>query len=420
MNYILSEKRKYVSPRWTGEITDCSMPITFDQYSRCGYGCFYCFARFQKAIGHNKQNFLSQEVAPVSVERVRRIFTGETPSQFWPLIQQRKVIQWGGMSDPFCDLERKFGVGLELLRFFASIDYPICFSTKGNWWLKDKRYTELFEGRKNWNVKVSIITLDEELRRLVEPGVPSSLARLESIGKIAAFGGGGATLRLRPFIIGISNPGHTELIRRSGEKGATAISTEFLCVEQRSEVLRKDLMHISQKVGFDILRFYQKYSVGSGYLRLSRNVKRNFVDEMQTEAHKQGMRFYVSDAHFKERCDGGSCCGLPNDWNYCRGQWTQILQLAKAREDGRVFWEDVEPELEYAKGFCFRRAEGFNTQGTALRSKYYEKSMYDFIHDIWNNPNHGQSPYKMYEGIVRPIGVDEAGNVVYEYDKSKE
>lgn len=420
MKYTLAQGRHYGSPRWTGEITDCSMPITFDQYSRCGYSCFYCFARFQKAIGHGKENFFSQEVAAVDVARVKEIFTGSRPSQFWPLIQQRKVIQWGGMADPFCSMEKKFGVGLELLRFFASIDYPICFSTKGTWWLDDPRYTELFRGRKNWNVKVSIITVDEEMRRVVEPGVPSAASRMVSIEKIAKLSCGGATLRLRPFIIGVSNPGHTDLINQSADAGATAVSTEFLCVEQRSEVLRRDLLQISRKVGFDILQFYKRFSTGAGYLRLSRNVKRKFVDEMQHAAHSRGMRFYVSDAHFKERCDGGSCCGLPNDWNYCRGQWTHILQLAKEREDGRVFWDDVEPELEYAKGFLYRRADGFNTKGSDVRSKYYNRTMYDYIKDIWNHPNNGQSPYKMYEGILKPIGVDENGDVVYEYNKTKE
>jgi hypothetical protein len=32
----------YSSPRWTGELMDCSMPVTFDQYSNCSFGCIYC------------------------------------------------------------------------------------------------------------------------------------------------------------------------------------------------------------------------------------------------------------------------------------------------------------------------------------------------------------------------------------------
>ena len=45
----LSDK-KYGSPRITNEVLDCSMPMTFDQYSNCGYYCLYCFSSFQRDI----------------------------------------------------------------------------------------------------------------------------------------------------------------------------------------------------------------------------------------------------------------------------------------------------------------------------------------------------------------------------------
>lgn len=38
----------YGSPRWSGEIMDCSMPVTFDQYSNCSFGCIYCALRGTK------------------------------------------------------------------------------------------------------------------------------------------------------------------------------------------------------------------------------------------------------------------------------------------------------------------------------------------------------------------------------------
>jgi len=112
-------------------------------------------------------------------------------------------MQWGGMSDPFCWIEKEDNHGLELLKFFKEINYPLCFSTKGVWWLDDKRYTDLFRNQKNWNVKISIITLDEEKAKKIEVGVVSPKERLEGLKKITDLNCGGATLRLRPFIIGI-------------------------------------------------------------------------------------------------------------------------------------------------------------------------------------------------------------------------
>lgn len=34
-------KQDYGSPRWSGEIADCTMPMTFDTYSNCSFGCVY-------------------------------------------------------------------------------------------------------------------------------------------------------------------------------------------------------------------------------------------------------------------------------------------------------------------------------------------------------------------------------------------
>src|SRR5688572_29278763 len=38
----------YGSPRWTYEILDCAMPMTFDTYSNCAHQCLYCFSFFQR------------------------------------------------------------------------------------------------------------------------------------------------------------------------------------------------------------------------------------------------------------------------------------------------------------------------------------------------------------------------------------
>jgi len=106
-------KHGYGSPRWSGEICDCSLPMTMDTYSNCSFGCVYCFSQYQRGIGGGKDDYKAKNVRSVDVERVKRIFTGEQESQFWPFIQARKTIQWGGLSDQFDGYERMHGVTLE-------------------------------------------------------------------------------------------------------------------------------------------------------------------------------------------------------------------------------------------------------------------------------------------------------------------
>ena len=119
--------------------------------------------------------------------------------QFAEYIKQRKVMQWGGMSDQFDNFERKFGKTLELLRFFKDIDYPLCFSTKATWFTKDERYMELIRGQKNWNFKFSIITLDERKAHIIERGVDSPEERLKAIERIANAGAGGGDIKIASF-----------------------------------------------------------------------------------------------------------------------------------------------------------------------------------------------------------------------------
>ena len=409
----------YSSPRWSNEIADCSMPMTFDTYSNCSFGCLYCFSQFQRGIGKSKENYLHKDVKHVNVEKIKKMFSDpdKHAGQFANYIKQRRVMQWGGLSDQFDGFERKYGFTLELLKFFKDIDYPLCFPTKATWFTKDDRYMDLIRGQKNWNFKFSIITLDEKKAHVIEKGVPTPKERLEAIGRIAEADAGGATLRLRPFIIGISTPTYLDLIREAAKKGATAISTEFMCVEQRSPILKQWMPTFNELCGFDFMQFYKKYSVSTGYLRLNRKIKKPFFDKMKAVADEVGIRFYVSDAHYKEMCSNGSCCGLPPTWNYSRGQWCEALQIAKKSPDKLVRWDDICKDInDLVSSFEWARAQGFNCNSSERRAKFYAMSMADYMRWLWNNPQAGQSPYKLFEGALIPTGKDDNENLIYKYN----
>lgn len=396
------------------------MPMTFDTYSNCSFGCMYCFSQFQRALGGAKEHYLAKDVKPVNVDKVKKMFTDPDnhAGQFATYIKQRKVMQWGGLSDEFDGYERLYGKTLELLRFFKEIDYPLCFSTKATWWTKDKRYMELVRGQKNWNFKFSIITLDEHKAGIIERGVPTPRERLEAIERIAKADAGGATLRLRPFIIGVSTPTYLDLIREAANLGATALSTEFFCVEQRSNTLKEYMPTLSELCGFDLMALYRKYSVSNGYLRLNRKVKEPFIRNMKAVCDDVGMRFYVSDVHFKELCANGSCCGLPSTWNYSRGQFCEALQLCK--KNGSVRYSEIAPDINLLHQYYWCKAHGYNCSSSENRAKFYGMTMADYMRWLWNNPQAGQSPYKMFEGIMLPQGgVDENGDIIYIYDRKR-
>lgn len=408
-------KHGYSSPRWTGEITDCSLPVTFDTYSNCAYGCVYCFSQYQRGIGGAKDDYFAKKVKSVDPKKVLGLFKGENPnSTFWEYLKDRRPIQYGGLSDQFDEFERKYGVTYEILTGLKDMDYPICFSTKAAWPFFDEKYRALFKGADNWNIKFSIITLDENDAKKIEVGVPSPQKRLAAMKEYNKLSKGGTTLRLRPFIVGVSDKTYLDLIEAAHEAGATAVTTEFFCLEMRSVKQAKEHYQvISECAGFDIVEFYRKYSNGSGYLRLNRKVKNKYISKMQELCDKLGMRFYVSDSHGKECSNNCCCCALNKDWNYSRGNFSAALQIAKKK--GIVHWNDIEKDMYFLE-FPVEKADGFNLNTTENRAKLKGLTMKDYLHYLWNSPRRGQSPYKIFGRVLMPDGYDENGDIIYRYN----
>jgi len=70
-------KEDYLSPRWSGEIADCSLPLTIDTYSNCSFGCVYCFSQYQRGTGSGKEAYLNKNVRCIPIEKTKRILSGQ-------------------------------------------------------------------------------------------------------------------------------------------------------------------------------------------------------------------------------------------------------------------------------------------------------------------------------------------------------
>lgn len=425
--------KKYNSPRWSGEILDCSMPMTFDTYNKCSYNCLYCFSFFQKSHSQvsggtgNRQDprmYQQSDLAAVDPKKIETLFKLESKNelkQFIPYITQRRVMQWGGLADQFDEYERRNGVTLELMKILKGHDYPLSFSTKATWWIYDERYRALVKGQDNWHIKFSIINLDKDRSRRMEKGVDSPQERLNAIKEYSSLNKAGVTLRLRPFIIGFTdrNDEYIELIEQAAKAGVDSVTTEFFCLEARADKhLRRRYANMSEIIGYDIWDFYRSQSKGAGYMRLNYSIKKPYIEKMRAACKKLGLRFYVSDAHHKEKCDGGSCCGLRTDYNYSRGQFTEAILIA--REKGEVHYSDISKDVEALHGYRWYRAVGFNTTGWKEETKRRNQLMKDYIREMWNNPNNSRSPYRYFGGVLKPATVlDANGDVVYLFDYKK-
>ena len=415
-------KGYYEAPRWSGELLDCSMPMTFDTYSNCAFNCMYCFSFFQRAVGDTAEAYLSNKVKAVNIEHIKRMFTDPDNhgGQFASYIKHRIPMQWGGLSDGFDYYERKFGKSLELLTFFNSINYPLSISTKGTWFVDDPRYIAQIEGRENIHWKVSIITLDEKVAHKIEAGVPTPMERFETLRKLSAFSGGKTTLRFRPFIIGVSDDYIEQMCELAADSKCYSVTTEFMCIESRaSGTAAARFEKIGDVIGYDLLDYYSENSVrSSGLMRLNYELKRPYIERFKKACKANGLKFFVSDCHLKGQSEHASCCGMPPVGelaNYSKGQFTHAMMIAKQK--GWVRWNDIADEAaKILKPIPFYQAAGFNAN-TRLRAMRRYQSMFDYMRMIWDNPESWQSPARYFGGELVPAGTDEDGDIIYLYNR---
>jgi hypothetical protein len=108
---------------------------------------------------------------------------------------------------------------------------------------------------------------------------------------------------------------------------------------------------------------------------------------------------------------------LPASCNYSRGQFTEALLIA--RERGEVRFSDIAAHLEMFKHFRWLTGEGFNTTSIMLAAQRYRMSMYDYIREMWNNPDGARSPYRYFSGLLEPAGLDDKGDVIYRFNRAR-
>jgi DNA repair photolyase len=318
----------YKSPRVSAEYKDCALPLTFDSYSLCSFKCKYCFSTQFKEWNNAYKNGLS--IKHVNTKAISKLIRGENKTDPYAkyFFNRRFPLHWGGLSEPYCNFEMKNRIGLEILKTINEVQYPTVFSTKGlSLFLEDKDYMKIFDDASKYNnyaFQFSIVCNDDETSNKVEPNTPTTSERLKAM-KAMSDRGYWTVLRLRPFIIGISDVDIEILLQRAKDNGCNAISMEFFAMDYRclggfEGKALKNIDDMSKLAGFDIIKMYKDTSPSErgGYLRSNRDVKEYFVKKIYIKCKELGLQFNISDPDFKELNQSGCCCFRGADKVFCR------------------------------------------------------------------------------------------------------
>jgi DNA repair photolyase len=274
-----------------------------------------CFSHSQKDINPGTKDAPLQGV---HADKLFDVIDGKSKTKegrlFYKHFYKNKFLfHWGGLADSFCHYERKFDMSYPILKGLLERQYPVMFSSKGPA-ITDDKYVQLFEKYAAQNTmafQFSIVTADDKLAKQVEPGVPSPTERFEYMRVLSRLGYW-VILRLRPFIIGVTDHTLPELLQKAYESGANAVSTEFYALDHRCVgSMKRATERMGKLMGIDnIFSYFSNLSPKErgGYCRLNRLIKEPYVKYMYKFCQERGILFACSDPDYKELSMSGNCC----------------------------------------------------------------------------------------------------------------
>ncbi len=146
-------------------------------YRGCEHNCIYCDSR-SKCYQMN-HDFLDIEVKENALELLEEELAKK---------RNKIVVATGSMSDPYMPLEKDLELTKKALELIYRYGHGVHIQTKSNLILRDIEILKKINQRTKATVAMTLTTFDEELCKIVEPGAPTTKARLEALKTLALNG----------------------------------------------------------------------------------------------------------------------------------------------------------------------------------------------------------------------------------------
>jgi DNA repair photolyase len=192
------------------------IPYTFslNPYRGCEHGCIYCYARpYHEYLGFSagldfETKILVKDDAP---ELLRR----ELGARNW----RAEPIAFSGVTDPYQPVERRLRITRRCLEVLADCRQPVSLITKSGLVARDADVLAELAHESAAHVTITITTLDEALRRSLEPRAASAGVRLASIAALAR-AGVPVGVMVSPVIPGLTDHEIPRILEAAAEAGA--------------------------------------------------------------------------------------------------------------------------------------------------------------------------------------------------------
>jgi DNA repair photolyase len=218
----------------TNDSPDVGFEQSINPYRGCSHGCVYCFARPSHAyLGlspgldfETKLFYKADAVKVLEAQLAKRSYVC-------------KPIALGINTDGYQPLEKKLEVTRGILAVLARCRHPVTIVTKSALVLRDlDLLTDLARDRLV-SVMLSVTSLNDDIKRTLEPRTASPLARLRVIRELSQAGVPAGVL-IAPVIPAITDHEMEAILEKACEAGASSAGYVLLRLPHELKVLFRE------------------------------------------------------------------------------------------------------------------------------------------------------------------------------------
>ena len=202
------------NPLSKNDSPDLKLGYSINPYQGCEHGCIYCYARnshtywgFSAGLDFESKIVVKQDIA----EQLERRFL----AQGW----RSQAIMLSGNTDCYQPVERKLKLTRKILEVALKFRNPISIITKNSLVTRDLDLLRELASYQLVHVYFSLNTLDESLRRFLEPRTASHQKKLQAITELTAEGVPVGIMNA-PVIPGLNHHEIPEILKKASEAGA--------------------------------------------------------------------------------------------------------------------------------------------------------------------------------------------------------
>lgn len=213
---------------------DLGLMFSLNPYQGCEHGCIYCYARnSHEYYGYTAG--LDFETKLIVKPDAPKLLEKHLLNPNWKVAP----ISVSGNTDCYQPLEKEMKITRNLLKVFARYRHPVGMITKNSLILRDVDILQDLAQDRLIQVYISITTLNEDLRRKMEPRTASAQKRLKTIETLSKAGVPVAVMSA-PIIPGLNNQEVPAILKAAADHGALSAGMTVVRLNGKLEQIFSD------------------------------------------------------------------------------------------------------------------------------------------------------------------------------------